>query len=177
MRPRVVFVSTADAPRAPLSNEMKQLRRRFGSEIRRRRESLNLSLAQLALRVGLTSNFIATIENGMRNPSISTVLSLARGLEAPPAELITDAYGLGPAGLEVARLFNALKPKVQGLFISLVRIVCIRRRKQPALEAAQVTAAREAGAGGLFEPPTLNTPRSARRGRTPSPPGPRRRKQ
>jgi transcriptional regulator with XRE-family HTH domain len=116
-------VSTTDSPVTPISNEVK----RFGTEIRRRRQSLDLSLADLADLVGLTSNFIGTIENGMRNPSISTVLSLARGLGAPPAELIAEAHGLGPPGLEVARLFTELSPVVQDRFIELLRLICIRQ--------------------------------------------------
>jgi transcriptional regulator with XRE-family HTH domain len=100
--------------------------KRFGAEVRRRRQSLDLSLADLAERVGLTSNFIGTIENGMRNPSISTVLSLAKGLGAPPAELIAQAYGLSSSGLETARLFNELKAMAQNPFIEVLRVICIR---------------------------------------------------
>jgi transcriptional regulator with XRE-family HTH domain len=113
-------VSTNHTRTTPISEEVK----RFGAEIRRRRQSLDLSLADLSERVGLTSNFIGTIENGMRNPSISTVLSLAKGLGAPPAELIAEAYGLTSSGLETARLFNALNAVAQNPFIEVLRVIC-----------------------------------------------------
>jgi transcriptional regulator with XRE-family HTH domain len=116
-------VANSDPDVTPISDEVK----RFGYEIRRRRQSLDLSLADLAHLVGLTSNFIGTIENGTRNPSISTVLSLARGLGVPAAELIAEAHGLGPPGLEVARLFSQLSPVVQDRFIELLRLICVRQ--------------------------------------------------
>ncbi|NUQ75954.1 MAG: helix-turn-helix transcriptional regulator [Polyangiaceae bacterium] len=102
--------------------------KRFGHEVRRRRQSLNLSLAEFAERVGLSSNFIGTIENGMRNPSVSTILSLAKGLDAPPAELISEAYGLGPLGLEAARLVSAVRPAVQKCLMRLLKLICTRPR-------------------------------------------------
>lgn len=129
----------------PISEEVK----RFGAEVRRRRQSLDLSLADLAERVGLTSNFIGTIENGMRNPSISTVLSLARGLGAPPAELIAEAYGLSSSGLETARLFNELAVRAQNPFIEVLRVVCVPSEAAP----PAVGALAEASAAIPAEPP------------------------
>jgi transcriptional regulator with XRE-family HTH domain len=155
-------VSTNDALVTLILSDVK----RFGTEIRRRRQSLDLSLAELAGRVGLTSNFIGTIENGLRNPSISTIASLAKGLEAPAAELIADAHGLGPSGLEVARLFNALTPVVQDRCIEFLRLICIRQDGAPSALATDPAAASPASAsepalkgGETPDPSPVNTPK------------------
>jgi transcriptional regulator with XRE-family HTH domain len=57
----------------------------FGKEVRRRREALGLTLEELAERAGLTPNYVGTVETGKRDPSLSTVLALAKGLRVPPA--------------------------------------------------------------------------------------------
>lgn len=101
--------------------------KRFGREIRRRRLALGLSLAELSERVGLTPNFIGTIEKGLRNPSVSTIRSLARGLEAPPAEFFTRAQGLAPPGLEAARMFEGVPILVKPSLFELMRWMSIER--------------------------------------------------
>ena len=60
----------------------------FGREIRRRRETLGMTLEQLAESSKLTPNYIGTIENGKRDPSLSVVLDLAKGLNIRPSELL-----------------------------------------------------------------------------------------
>jgi transcriptional regulator with XRE-family HTH domain len=50
----------------------------FGREIRRRRHGLGLTLDALGEAVDLTPNYIGSIEMGHRDPSISTIMRLAR---------------------------------------------------------------------------------------------------
>ena len=112
-----------DAATAPRILGKAAIVRLFGREIRRRRLSYRLSLAGLAARTGLTANFIGTIELGKRDPSLSTVLALARAFEAPPGELLTNVDGLGPAGLEVGRLFDAAPELVKATLLPFLRSV------------------------------------------------------
>jgi transcriptional regulator with XRE-family HTH domain len=80
----------------------------FGRGIRRRRDTLGLTLEQLAARANLTPNYIGAIENGKRDPSLSTLQALARGLSVPVGELLGDPPALSAAAMEVERLFEGL---------------------------------------------------------------------
>ena len=100
----------------------------FGKEVRRRREALGLTIEQLAERAGLTPNYVGTVETGRRDPSLSTVLALAKGLRIQPAELFGGLEALSPAAIEAGRLFEAASPEVQDAVLRLLRAVTRRRR-------------------------------------------------
>ena len=100
----------------------------FGREIRRRREALSLTLEQLAEKAELTPNYIGTIENGKRDPSLSTVLSLAKGLRVPPAELFGGVQDLSSAATEAGLLFDGVSPEIQEAVLKLLRSVSKKRR-------------------------------------------------
>jgi len=68
--------------------EKKILTNKFGTAIRRIRESKHLSLRQVAANCNLDNSKIAKIENGKFNISLSTIVELARGLEVHPAQLL-----------------------------------------------------------------------------------------
>jgi transcriptional regulator with XRE-family HTH domain len=69
----------------------------FGAELRRRRESLGMTLEELAARAGLTPNYVGTIEMGKRDPSLSTIVELAKGLDISPGEFFPSRPGLSPS--------------------------------------------------------------------------------
>src|SRR5215831_9043000 len=96
---------------------------KFGKEIRRRRKSLGMTIEQLAERSGLTPNYVGTVEIGDRDPSLSTVIALARGLSVAPGELLGGADKVSPAALEASRLFDAAAPDVQDAVLRLLRAV------------------------------------------------------
>lgn len=101
---------------------------RFGKEVRRRRKAAGLTLEQLAERAELSANYVGSIEKGDRDPSLSTVLALAKGLKVPAAELLGGLQELGPAGLEAGRLLEASPPDVQEAVLELLRAVSRKRR-------------------------------------------------
>ena len=100
----------------------------FGREVRRRRIALELTLEQLAERSGLTPNYIGTVENGRRDPSLSTVMSLAEGLGVPAGELVGGVAELGPVAIETARLLEVAPPELQSAILELARAIAKRRR-------------------------------------------------
>jgi transcriptional regulator with XRE-family HTH domain len=100
----------------------------FGQVIRRKRKALGLTLEQLAERAALTPNYVGSVENGRRDPSLSTILALAKGFRVPAAELLGGARDVGPEALEAARLFEAAAPEVQDAVLRLLRAVARRRR-------------------------------------------------
>jgi transcriptional regulator with XRE-family HTH domain len=100
----------------------------FGREVRRRRGALGLTLEQLAERSALTPNYIGTVENGRRDPSLSTVLALAKGLGVSPGELLGGVGELSPVATEAATLIESLTPDIQATTLELLRALARRRR-------------------------------------------------
>ena len=60
----------------------------FGMHLRRMREARGITLEELAQRSGMSFRGVVYIEHGRRNPSLTTVLNLARGLDAAPSGLL-----------------------------------------------------------------------------------------
>lgn len=63
----------------------------FGAALRRVRLRAGLSQEQLALESGVQRNFISLIELGRNQPTIGTIVKLARALELKPSELVAEA--------------------------------------------------------------------------------------
>jgi len=84
----------------------------FGREVRRRRMAQGLSLEALGEAADLTPHFIGGIEMAKRNPSLLSMLSIARGLGAPLGELL-GMPELSAEGIEGARLLDALPIEVR----------------------------------------------------------------
>jgi transcriptional regulator with XRE-family HTH domain len=87
-----------------------------------------MTIEGLAERAGLTPNYVGTIETGRRDPSLSTIVSLARALSVSPAELLGGLDGLSPRALEVARLVDGVPSDVQDAIARLLRATQKRRR-------------------------------------------------
>lgn len=102
-----------------MTNEAARVR--FGAEVRRRREFIGMTLEVLAARAGLTPNYVGGVEIGKRDPSLSTVLGLAKGLGISPGELFSSRYGISPAAEEAARYFDKLEPGLQEAVMMLLR--------------------------------------------------------
>lgn len=90
---------------------------------------MKLTQDELAERVRLSSHFISAIENGrVADPSLSTIVALAKGLSASIGELFGPApQDLSPAAVEVAKLFELAPDEVQGAVVTILRAT-VRRR-------------------------------------------------
>lgn len=94
----------------------------FGQEVRRRRIALQMSLEDLATASRLTPGYIGTIENGKRDPSLSTVMALAKGLRISVGELMGNRDFSGPAS-EAAALIERMPAELQYHLLDLLRAV------------------------------------------------------
>jgi transcriptional regulator with XRE-family HTH domain len=56
--------------------------------LRRIREDRGLTLEELADHSGLSFRGVVYIEHGQRNPSLTTLINLARGLHVQPSRLL-----------------------------------------------------------------------------------------
>ena len=61
----------------------------FGSTVRRLRIDRGWTQERLAEASGLTTTYVGQVERGVRDPSLTVVLKLARGLAVSPGELLS----------------------------------------------------------------------------------------
>jgi transcriptional regulator with XRE-family HTH domain len=100
----------------------------FGKTVRKRRQALKMTLEKFAERAKLSPNYLGTIEAGKRDPSLSTVVGIAKALGTPPAELLGGVNELGPVGTEAGRIIEGLAEEVQESLLSFLRSLARRRR-------------------------------------------------
>ncbi len=103
----------------------------FGKTVRRRRKALGYTIEALGERAELSPNYLGTIENDLRDPSLSTVEKIATALDATAGELLGGVKGLSPEAVEAGRLFDAASPDVQESLLPLLRTLARRRRSPP----------------------------------------------
>ena len=80
----------------------------FSQTIREARKDLKLTQEQLGERCDMHPVFISEIERGIRNPSLDTILKLAKGLEVEPGVLINMAFGGTSSKQEIKNKIIAL---------------------------------------------------------------------
>ena len=61
---------------------------KLGENLRAVREKRELTQEQLSERTGVQAGEISRIETGKRDPQVSTVLKLAKGLDLAPGKLL-----------------------------------------------------------------------------------------
>jgi len=69
------------------------LHRAFGKNLRRERDLRGLTMSELARLSGTHASEISRLEKGQRDPRLSTVHRLARGLGVTPAYLLLPPQG------------------------------------------------------------------------------------
>lgn len=72
--------------------EITRIRKLFGLNLKRIRESKDLSLLEADYGSELNESNISKYENGKRDPRLSTIIKLARMLKVHPKELLDIDY-------------------------------------------------------------------------------------
>ena len=72
----------------PVNLSDMEISKAFGAILRRNRENKGLSQEELALNCGLDRTFISLLERGLRQPSLSTVFTVAGELGLSANELV-----------------------------------------------------------------------------------------
>lgn len=65
----------------------------FGDIVRRRRQKAGMSQEALAAEAACHPTYISLVERGLRNPSLDTMLRLAKGLDCPAWKLVRETEG------------------------------------------------------------------------------------
>jgi transcriptional regulator with XRE-family HTH domain len=60
----------------------------LGKRVRALRKEAKLTQEELAARSGLSTNYVGEVERGQRNPGITALVALARGLEVTVTRLL-----------------------------------------------------------------------------------------
>ncbi|BBI34951.1 helix-turn-helix domain-containing protein [Cohnella abietis] len=60
----------------------------FGNRIKKARKELKITQDDLSLYTRIDRSYISEIENGIKNPSLTTILTLAKALHVPPSKLM-----------------------------------------------------------------------------------------
>lgn len=61
----------------------------FGQIVRQRRQQIGISQEELGYRAGLDRTYISGLERGVRNPSLTALVSLAQGFGVSVSDLAT----------------------------------------------------------------------------------------
>ena len=69
--------------------DRQSLLREFGRRIKMKRAECGISQESLAIRAGLDRTYISGLERGLRNPSLTCIFKVAKGLEVPCEDLLT----------------------------------------------------------------------------------------
>jgi DNA-binding XRE family transcriptional regulator len=77
---------------------------RFGEALRRHRQDADLSMDELGDLAGLHRSEICKLEKAHREPRLTTIIKVARGLQVTPARLLENVDPLGSDGRSEAPL-------------------------------------------------------------------------
>lgn len=106
----------------------------LGSEVRRRRLALGLTLDDLAERSGLSPHYLSTLENDRRDPHVSTLVAVAKALRVAPADLLGNA---SPTDVtpRVTALFERLPPEAREAVRTLLGFIAAPPRRRTSTRA------------------------------------------
>jgi transcriptional regulator with XRE-family HTH domain len=75
---------------APSEPPRRSLEMEIGSEVRKLRKSLDLTVAELGVAAGISAGMLSKIENGAISPSLATLHAVARALNVPISRLLVE---------------------------------------------------------------------------------------
>jgi XRE family transcriptional regulator, fatty acid utilization regulator len=93
----------------------------FGHRLRHLRRQAGLTLETLGARVGRPASYLSQLENGHREPRLSTVNELASALGCAPSDLLAATAPSRRAELEVALAHIQEDPRYQSLQLPYIR--------------------------------------------------------
>jgi transcriptional regulator with XRE-family HTH domain len=62
---------------------------KFGAHVKQLRKDKGMTMLEVEVLTGISEGSISKIENGKKNPALTTIIKLAKGLSTPPSELLS----------------------------------------------------------------------------------------
>lgn len=103
---------------------MEKVYREIGARIRSLRQTLKLTQAEVAERVGIDASFYGQVERGSNIPSLRTLFAVAHALRVEPASLLPKTRGRpedDAAAEALGPLLSRLKPGKRRFLMGVVR--------------------------------------------------------
>lgn len=82
---------------------------KLGQRLRARRTDLDLTLAEVADRAGLSLPYVSNLERGRGNPTLEAIGAIAAALETPLSALMPDDQDIDPVQLVLAEAPASLR--------------------------------------------------------------------
>jgi len=97
----------------------------FGSEVRRRRMSLGMTLVDLGARVGIGANYLGSVEMDVRprGVTLATAIEIAKALDTTLQEQLGGFEGLSAHGIEAGRLLDGMPVALRNPVLALLRAI------------------------------------------------------
>ena len=87
------------------------IRRLFGTNMRRHRLAAALSQEALAERMDVDRAHVSSMERGQQNITLTTLSEAARALCIPPAAFFDEAAPAAPGGIKAPRTQRPVSPR------------------------------------------------------------------
>ena len=105
----------------------------FGARLRALRRAQGLTQADVGRALGVAASTVSMYESGKREPSLDTILGIARLLGAPLEALVGEAPGLTPDEARLLAEFRAMSQEGRRYLIASARLT---RRAQAGSDTA-----------------------------------------
>lgn len=70
-----------------MKDDKKDILEKFGANVKKIRSEKGLTMLDVEVATGISEGSISKIENGKKNPALTTIIKLAKGLSVPPSEV------------------------------------------------------------------------------------------
>lgn len=89
-----------------MEDKLQKIREEFGALVKRRREIQGLTIEELSDRAGIPEHYLEVLEQGKREPSLSTICAIAEGFGVSLGALFSEEHdGLSESTLALAKLY------------------------------------------------------------------------
>lgn len=104
--------------------------KRFGKRVKACREQLGLTQEQLAEKIGLTPNYISTVERGTAFLRYDKLIAIINGLEVSADALFCDVveHGTEYKASQLSRLLEGVSSEEQHRILEMVELMVKQAR-------------------------------------------------
>lgn len=105
--------------------EIAMVDKRIGKRLKQRREALGLTQEQFAEKIGVTSNYISSLERGMSFPRYENLILILNGLETSADAIFCDVlkYATDYTASSLSQMLNTLPVEDRGQLLRLLEVL------------------------------------------------------